>query len=318
MAGKEKKTDDDKRPIVIIKRVKKMEGGHHGGSWKVAYADFVTAMMAFFLLLWLLAVTTDVQKKKIAEYFSPTKRVSEELSGAGGLLAGTSVSDQTGAMLESGPPQGDASDNPLYRKEMEQMDREDEKAFRSTEEAIRQAVESVPELHELAKNLMIDMTPEGLRIQIVDQAGQPMFASGSAAPLPAATKLLALISGSIKELPNQISVRGHTDSASYGKDAAYTNWELSTDRANASRRALLANGLNLSRFEDVQGRADREPLVTEDPANPRNRRVSILLLKQSVMMQSQRNQSTLRKPAGPVTPARPAPKRREEGVIYFP
>lgn len=317
-----KKDNDEKAPIIIIKKVKKISGGHHGGAWKVAYADFVTAMMAFFLLLWLLNVTTDEQKEMISSYFAPTDaRVSQTTSGAGGVMGGTTMNpdgamtensatatENTGTAAEREESIESASDERLQRE----MERRDEKAFKETEQKLKQAIEDSPELKDLAQNLLIDMTPEGLRIQIVDQEGKPMFESGSARPLPPAEKLLGVVAKAVIGLPNKISVRGHTDSKQYGNDRGYTNWELSADRANASRRVMLAQNLPVERIENVQGKADREPLDKNNPEAPKNRRISIILLKQSLT-------------AGVKSPAQsrprtsiPIPKKREAGVIYFP
>lgn len=316
------KKDDDK-PVIIIKRVKKVEGGHHGGAWKVAYADFVTAMMAFFLLLWLLNVTTDEQKELISSYFAPTDfRISNSESGAGGVMGGTTVNPE-GAMSANNAASptnsgiaAEAEEDPAEEAKKE-LDKQDTKAFKATEEKLKEAIEKVPELKELAQNLLIDMTPEGLRIQLVDQEGKPMFESGSAKPLPAVEKLLALVSQSIRPLPNKLSVRGHTDSKQYSKDASYSNWELSADRANASRRLMLRDGLPLTRIENVQGKADREPLVLNDTESPRNRRVSIILLKQSLAQGTNTGNKPVEQPK-PAAPTEPQTKKREAGVIYFP
>lgn len=327
-----KEKDDDKRPIIIIKKIKRVEGGHHGGAWKVAYADFVTAMMAFFLLLWLLNVTTDEQKAMISSYFAPTDpRIAENFSGAGGVMGGLTMSPD-GAMTsdvepitsqQAMPTEGAGKvegsegnrDKSEEERNAEALDRTDQKMFNETQQRIKQAIEENPELKDLAANLLMDMTPEGLRIQIVDQEGKPMFELGSAKPLPPAIKLMRLISFAVRGLPNKISVRGHTDSKPYGKDAAYTNWELSADRANASRRILLegdATGkLDPLRIENVQGKADREHLVASDPFNARNRRISIILLKQSLAP------GIKHEPTKQGTP-KPEPKKKEEGVIYFP
>lgn len=321
--------DDEKRPIIIIKRVKKGGDGHHGGAWKVAYADFVTAMMAFFLLLWLLNVTTDEQKTMISSYFAPADpRVATTTSGAGGVMGGTTMSPE-GAMTSELTPVVAEDDEPVpsvgkdafdesERDSAAQLDRADENAFAATEEKIRQALESTPELQALKDNLLIDMTPEGLRIQIVDQDGKPMFASGSAQPLPPAVRLLQLVGSSVRALPNQLSVRGHTDSTPYGNNAAYTNWELSSDRALASRRVLLAGDIGgrlpADRIENVQGKAEREPLDAKNPTAAINRRISIILLKQSITGGAKKA-----KPRKPVArPDQPPPRKQEEGVIYFP
>lgn len=329
------KNDDDKRPIIIIKKVKKVEGGHHGGAWKVAYADFVTAMMAFFLLLWLLNVTTDEQKNLISSYFAPADpRISESTSGAGEPFEGQTMSDE-GAQTDDNTPVGvpndpaagtgreDGSTGDLSRFTEEEIDaeleRRDEKAFKETQEKLAQAIESVPELKELSKSLIVDMTPEGLRIQIVDQEGKPMFELGSARPMPDARKLLAVVTQVVKDLPNKLSIRGHTDSRPYGLGANYTNWELSSDRANASRRVMLENKLDTTRVNNVQGQADREHLVKDDPESPRNRRISIILLKQSIAPATPRPEpAATAAPKKPKEPEKPQNKRREEGVIYFP
>lgn len=283
----------------------------------MAYADFVTAMMAFFLLLWLLGVTTDEQKKDLASYFLPTApSISDNTSGSGGAMGGTVLSDED-AMSESTPDSLN-EDTERMNKTDGELDKQDEEAFKAVEDELRQALESVPELHELSKHLLIDMTPEGLRIQIVDRKGKPMFSLGSATPLPQTKKLLALIAGVISKLPNKLSVRGHTDSKKYGSFAAYTNWELSADRSNASRRVMLASGLDTMRIENVQGKADREPLVPTDLDSPRNRRISIILLKQSIILGAKRAERKLKKKKSGTSVSSPVPKKREEGVIYFP
>jgi len=315
---------------VIIKKVK--SGGHaahHGGAWKVAYADFVTAMMSFFLLLWLLNVTTDVQKRGIADYFEPTIS-SKSQSGAGGVMGGQTIGNpgsqseatsqpslQIAQIAMRQPAEGDEGDEgggaakdkqstddadasgpaaagdaaapgaaktPPKQMSDEELQQElakrEEKRFEAAEKALRAAVQDVPELAKLADNLLIDRTPEGLRIQLVDQDRQPMFPLGSAELLEPARKLLALVSQVILRLPNRVSISGHTDSTPYaiGK---YSNWELSADRANASRREFVNDGVPEDRISRVIGQADREPLVPDDPASPRNRRISIVILREA-------------------------------------
>jgi chemotaxis protein MotB len=345
------KNDDDKRPIIIIKRIKKVEGGHHGGAWKVAYADFVTAMMSFFLLLWLLNVTTDEQKMLISSYFAPADpRVATSTSGAGGVMGGTSLSPE-GAMTSEKSPlmamqqdpaegigreDGEDSDKKNSNTESlteeqieaakahaeqrvtEKQDKEDAKAFGDAQEQFKKAIEDQPDLRDLKQNLLVDMTPEGLRIQIVDTEGKPMFALGSAKPMPEAEKLFALVQKVMQPLPNKVSIRGHTDAKPYGKDAVYTNWELSADRANAARRSFLNNGFDVTRIENVQGKADRELLVENDPQSARNRRISIILLKQSVAKVQQKQAQAIVPP--PVKPTKKGPdiKKHDPGVLYFP
>ena len=286
----------DNAPIIVIKRVKKKgHAAHHGGAWKVAYADFVTAMMAFFLLLWLLNATTDEQKRGIADYFSPNSP-SRSSSGAGGILGGTTMSPDgartsereaiskthavTSVTSNQEWGQEDDGEARLSEDDAEQLlaAREAEQ-FTAAETALRQAIESVPELQELADHLLIDQTKEGLRIQIIDQASYSMFPLGSAVMHEMTRKLLTLVGEAIRSLPQSIAVKGHTDSTPYAGANGYGNWELSSDRANASRRALVDMGLDPQRIDSVVGLADQEPLVTSDPFSARNRRISIILLR---------------------------------------
>jgi len=334
---------------IIIKKIKKGgHGGHHGGAWKVAYADFVTAMMAFFLLLWLLNVTTDVQKRGIADYFDPTIALRSDTSGSGKILGGQSLgkpgnlTETTAAVItmpipsDRQPNDGEDSDaggspqpadnpadapaaaagakpdagdgakpdagsapgtqdpprldhaKPSETKLVEAKEEAAEKALAAKEEqrfnaaefALRQAIQDVPELKNLAQNLIIDRTPEGLRIQIVDQDKYSMFPLGSADMVGSAKELMGLVAKVVSKLPNKISVTGHTDATPFAnKSGTYGNWELSSDRANASRRALIAAGLSPERIAKVVGEADRDPLVAGDPTSPRNRRISIVLLR---------------------------------------
>ncbi|MDF2366501.1 flagellar motor protein MotB [Sneathiella sp.] len=290
---------DDVAPI-IVKKVKKGGHGHHGGAWKVAYADFVTAMMAFFLLLWLLNVTTTEQKEGLADYFAPTA-ASLSQSGAGGLMGGTSMQTEGAQISNLGVPSAVSSISPpdngrkgesedaRKTREMEEAElleklrKIEEMSFEQARDQIRQAINKNPELSGLKDHVIIDMTPEGLRIQIVDQFNESMFESGSSNITPRIRALVGQIAQSIEELPNSLSISGHTDSASFnGGD--YTNWELSSDRANASRRALLDAGLAPDRIEKVAGRADMDPLIADDPSNPGNRRISIVLLRETPVL----------------------------------
>ncbi len=300
---------------IIIKKVKKGgHAGHHGGAWKVAYGDFVTAMMAFFLLLWLLNVTTDVQKRGIADYFEPTIS-SRSMSGAGGVLGGLTVGspgnqevplskpsfqlDRPGLRQPDDGDDGDDGGGPAKVKdaddgsaastgaavgdsdtEAKQAERE-QKRFEATAQQLREAVKDTPELEGLADNLMIDNTAEGLRIQLVDQAQSAMFPVGSAQMDEQARKLMSLVAQAVQRLPNKLSITGHTDSTQYGGARTYSNWELSADRANASRREFIANGIPADRIARVVGMADRDPLVPGDAAAPRNRRISVVLLREA-------------------------------------
>jgi chemotaxis protein MotB len=280
------------QPLIIKKGKKGGDHGHHGGAWKVAYADFVTAMMAFFLLLWLLNATNEEQKKGIAEYFTPAS-VSRANSGGNGVFGGQTAASteaqigQTGVMVKL---PGAQSPNPEESKEterapsQEELERklaeQEEKRFAEAETELRAAIQSVPELQKLAQNLLIDRTQEGLRIQIVDQDGMPMFPSGSA-EMPAHTRnLMGQIAKIVQKLPNKIAVSGHTDAKPYATERGYSNWELSSDRANSSRRALLDAGLPAPRIARVVGKAETEPLIVKDPLDPRNRRISVVLLRE--------------------------------------
>ncbi len=322
--AKEKK-EELKRPIVI-KKIKKGGDGHHGGAWKVAYADFVTAMMAFFLLMWLLNATTEEQRKGISEYFDPTPmEVSSTTSGAGGVLGGMTVTsdgarkDDTSSIDPSTVPPQTNVNSEVNAKSAEELSKEqleneikarEDKEFEQVKKEIETQLDS-SDLKDLKKNLKVDMTPEGLRIQIVDQDGASMFPSGSAIPFEKTTKLLSMVAQIIKTMPNQVSVRGHTDGKQYNKGANYTNWELSTERANASRRVLLESGIEEKKVSNVVGKADTENLNPKDPLDPQNRRISVVLLRESLTKQSGTVNSTNNTPEDPGY-------RRTQGNIQFP
>ena len=277
-------------PIIKkVKKVKKVVGNaHHGGAWKVAYADFVTAMMAFFLLLWLLQVTTDDQKRGIADYFTPTAATISRTSGAGDILAGRTMSDAGAKIGEGGTPSVVVQLTPpapsTERSEASEEDVEElaaareQDAFDAALEAIKQALSDSPKLSELSQNLIMDMTGEGMRIQIVDQEGGSLFQSGSAVMNQRTRELIDQIAQVVSRLPNEVAISGHTDSSQFQR-GDYSNWELSSDRANASRRQLVAAGVDPTRIVKVTGRADADPLVAEDPSLPENRRISIVLLR---------------------------------------
>ena len=318
------------QPPVIIKKIKKSHAHvHHGGAWKVAYADFVTAMMAFFLLLWLLNVTTDEQRRGIADYFAPSV-ASQNQTGSGGVLGGQTISvdgalvndsaaasitvmldapaqelpeqdaaaeDEAEAAAQPEPPKvpveasevtalavaeppetsTDVSEDAATKlvKDLE------EERFRQAEFELRQAIQDIPDIQQLAQNLIIDRTPEGMRIQIVDQDKLSMFPRSSSDMLDHARKLMGLVAEVVRNLPNEIAITGHTDSTPFVNDDGYGNWELSADRANASRRALMSAGVPGSRIASVVGKADKEPLTAGDRAAPQNRRISIVLLHET-------------------------------------
>lgn len=291
------------KPVVIKKVKKVIGGGHHGGAWKVAYADFVTAMMAFFLLMWLINTTSPEQKRGIADYFAPAS-VSRSTQGSDGLLGGTAFQDD-GARASGATRQldeqlasenvrskaggGENSDSQSSQPSDDAMAKaraiREEAEFASAEASLRQALQDLPDYAELSKNIVIDQTPEGLRIQLIDQEGRAMFTGSSADPLPRTQHLLETVSKIIQQLPNRISISGHTDSSTPAR-AGYSNWDLSADRANASRRILQKAGVEGDRIYQVSGKGDREPLYPDDPDLPANRRISIVLMREAPVMPS--------------------------------
>jgi len=339
---------------ILIRKEEVVEGGHHGGSWKVAYADFVTAMMAFFLLMWLLNATTEEQRKGLADYFSPNSVLSHNSSGMGQPFGGrTAFSD--GAMLSDlGTPQVTvgqqpivddvqddgsdvvlqprphrddvksqepdlggktppsrspsrvaqkapranaevaavtppvAADTPRKPSEAElraELQRREKDEFERAAQQVRDAVAGDPQLAELARQLAVDMTPDGLRIQIRDADREAMFPLGSAVPNDKAKLLLQKVASVLARMSQDISIAGHTDAAPYA-GTGFTNWELSADRANATRRLLVDSGLQESRVRSVTGNAQRDLAVPTDPLAAANRRISIVVLR-SVRPQQQ-------------------------------
>jgi chemotaxis protein MotB len=289
------------RPIIIKKIKKGGHGGHHGGAWKVAYADFVTAMMAFFLLMWLINTTSPDQRRGIAEFFAPAS-VSRVSSGAGGLLEGTSFAE-SGVRHGHSAPVAQAS-QPQYTSNATAENQSQSEAatggeqnpdesslsrartmresaeFSRAEIAIRQAMQDMPDVAELSRQVIVEQTPEGLRIQLIDQEGRSMFAAGDAQPNERARRLLTSIAGVIAQLPNRVTISGHTDGSTPGGRYP-SNWELSADRANAARRIIQANGIAPDQIYQVAGRADSEPLFPDDPTVPGNRRITITLLREA-------------------------------------
>lgn len=268
---------------IIVKRVKKVVGGHGGGVWKIAYADFVTAMMAFFLMMWLIGSTTEGDRKGIADYFQTPLRVAL-LGGASGSGDSSSLVRGGGEDLSRSVGQVKGGDVESKRRSAnlealrdEQRQAERARLQKLAEELDRRISESG--LEALKSQIRMDMTRDGLRIQIVDAANRPMFASGSAVVQPYMRELLRDIGGLLVDVPNRLTLEGHTDATPFGGGAlGYTNWELSADRANASRRELVAGGLPADRVLRVQGLAASSPFEREDPAAPVNRRISIIVM----------------------------------------
>ncbi len=275
-------SDDSQRPI-IIKRIKKGGGGHHGGAWKIAYADFVTAMMAFFLLMWLLGSTTAGNLKGIAEYFKTPLKIA--LLGGQGTGDSSSIIKGGGQDLTRAAGQVKYGDTETQKKKislknakaaLEQQEEEKLKALKST---LEKAIDSNPELKKFKDQLLIDITSEGLRIQIVDDKNRPMFAMGSTVLQPYARAILDEIGKTLNSVPNKISLSGHTDATPYsGGGRNYSNWELSADRANASRRELIRGGMDGDKVLRVVGLASAVPIDRANPYNPINRRISIIVM----------------------------------------
>jgi chemotaxis protein MotB len=275
-------SDDSQRPI-IIRRVKKGGGGHHGGAWKIAYADFVTAMMAFFLLMWLLGSTTKGDLQGIAEYFRTPLQVA--LSGGSGSGDATHLIKSGGrdlTRLEGQIKQGELeSKRRSYNLKAAQQElaRIEKQKLTELKGRLEAAIDMIPALKAFKSQLLIDITTDGLRIQIVDEQNRPMFAIGSAVLQPYTREILHEIAKVLNEVPNRISISGHTDAHPYsGGQRGYSNWELSADRANGSRRELLAGGMEESKIARVVGLASSVLFDPEDPRNPINRRISIIVM----------------------------------------
>ena len=278
MAGDAKKL----QPI-IIKRVKK--GGHavHGGAWKIAYADFVTAMMAFFLLMWLLGSTSEGDKKGIADYFgSPLKVAMGGGSGSGDashvIKGGGEDLTRTNGQVKRGDVEAPERTLALAALKAEQA-RAEASRLEDLKNTIEEKLGASDKLKALSSQIRLDMTRDGLRIQIVDDNNRPMFDSGSAVVKPYMRDLLRSIGEVLGEVPNLLTLEGHTDALPFSAgEQGYSNWELSADRANASRRELMAGGLAENRVLRVQGLAYSQPFDRDDPTGPSNRRISIIVM----------------------------------------
>ena len=276
--------DLSQRPIVI-KRIKKVAGGHHGGAWKIAYADFVTAMMAFFLLLWLLSSASDDQLKGIAEYFSTPQKIA--------FFGGDSTGDRS-SIIKGGGMDITKSDGQVHAiKKLDDHTTVDLEALRREQERreyerlnqlklkIEHAIESNPILNKFKNQLLIDITTEGLRIQIVDEKNRPMFASGRATLQPYTKFILHEIGKMLNDVSNRVSLTGHTDATPFPSgDRGYSNWELSADRANASRRELISGGMMPDKVLRVVGLSSAVLFDKDDAFNPINRRISIIVMNE--------------------------------------
>jgi len=274
--------NEELRPI-IVKRIKKVAGGHHGGAWKIAYADFVTAMMAFFLLMWLLGSTAKGNLQGIAEYFQTPLKVA--MAGGDGSGDSSSVIKGGGKDLSLREGQNRKGDIEAQKKSYNLQAAEaalakaDAERLKGLKARIEAVIESNPTLKQYKKQLLLDITTEGLRIQMVDELNRPMFASAKAELQPYTKEILHEIGKALNDVPNRISLSGHTDAAPYGMgEKGYSNWELSADRANASRRELIYGGMDESKVLRVVGLSSSVLFDKDDPLNPINRRISIIVM----------------------------------------
>lgn len=262
--------DEAPRPIIIRKKKVYAAEGHHGGAWKVAYADFVTAMMAFFLLMWLLNATTEEQRKGIADYFNPSIPIAAVSGGGSDALQGDTIfADSTLAK------NGTGADTSVPKSEVESGVESGASSMEQEIEALNKAL--IAEETGLAAHMQLKMSPEGLVIELTDQREDPLFQSGSASPSIVLSKLTKIVADSFKSVANDVKIVGHTDSYSFKGNSGYSNWELSTDRANTARRLLSENGFPVEQISEVSGKSSTEPL-SDDPYSPQNRRISITIL----------------------------------------
>lgn len=275
------------RPIIIVKRRRGGGGGHHGGAWKVAYADFVTAMMAFFMVMWLVASVSDDQRAAIFDYFrNPSMEEGKSSTPAPGQQgpggASTSPIKLNGGMdaPRSTPSTMAKPLNTINRAAEEAAEAKalERKRLEALMAELKEAISKSQALEPFKDQLLLDIMPEGLRIQIVDAQNRPMFDIGSSRLKDYTTNILHELSGYLNSVPNRITIAGHTDITPYGNSAGYTNWELSADRANAARRALTAGGLNDEKIGRVVGMGSVALFDREDPRNPINRRISMIVM----------------------------------------
>ncbi|NEX62650.1 flagellar motor protein MotB [Noviherbaspirillum galbum] len=305
--------DEGLRPI-IVKKIKKGGGGHHGGAWKIAYADFVTAMMAFFLLMWLLGSTTKGDLQGIADYFKTPLKVA--MSGGSGSGDSSSVVQGGGKDLTRKDGQVKKGDDPALKKtynlqaaHLKEAKQELEKMeiarLRGLKEKIEAAIDARPLLRQFKNQLLIDISTEGLRIQIVDEQNRPMFALARAEPQPYTREILLEIGRALNDVPNKVSLSGHTDSTPYANgEKGYSNWELSADRANAARRVLVAGGMDESKLVRVVGLSSAVLFDKENPTNPVNRRISIIVM-------NKKTEEAVLKDAGSVDVSNEAEAKKE-------
>ena len=308
-------SDSDKRPIIVVKR-KRNAAAHHGGAWKVAYADFVTAMMAFFMVMWLVASVSKEQRAALFEYFkNPSMQQGKSAKPAPGQAgpggASTSVINLRGGL--DAPKSAEAKQNEGLGKasSLEEARRraeaDEKKQLESLEQQLREAIDRSQALAPYKDQLLLDITPEGLRIQIVDKLNRTMFESGSSSLKSYTTEILLELAKYINTVPNRISLTGHTDDKPYAGRNGYTNWELSSERANAARRALVSGGLTEAKIARVVGLAAAVPFMKADPLNPINRRISIIVMTRHAEEAALATDSPRIAPGGSDEPESPPP-----------
>jgi chemotaxis protein MotB len=292
-------SDKDKQPIVV-KRIKKIAGGHHGGAWKIAYADFVTAMMAFFLLMWLLGSTTRGDLQGIAEYFkTPLKVAMSGGSGSGDSSSvikggGTDLTRKSGQVNKSDDEKKKSYNLMAAKAELARLEKENLKNLKTR---LEKAIDANKLLKQFKRQLLIDITTEGLRIQIVDEKNRPMFELARAELQPYTKVILHEIGHVLNGVQNRISLSGHTDATPYfSGERGYSNWELSADRANASRRELIAGGMDEAKMLRVVGLSSSVLFDKADPYNPINRRISIIVMNKKAEEAAASDGGTLEAP----------------------
>lgn len=281
------------QPIIVVRKIKRVHAGHHGGAWKVAYADFVTAMMAFFLVMWILGQGTREQKAAVSEYFTnPSMTPGLATMAPPGQMGPGGASDsaiQLGGAFDlshgpgkdhhNGPAGTGGGDLKLTTAQIEaQAKALDRARLEELKQQLHAAIEKSQALAPFKDQLLLDLTPEGLRVQIVDKQNRPMFDTGSAHMKTYSQAILRELAGFINKVPNRISISGHTDDAPYSRDDQYSNWELSADRANAARRALLGGGMGSDKIARVVGLAESVPFDKARPDAAFNRRISIIVM----------------------------------------
>ena len=274
---------------IVIKRVKKVAGGHHGGSWKIAFADFALALMAFFLVLWLIESTTDLEKMVIAGYFSDPRALANEGDGGtpyvldlGGRPLNVANQGLNLALVQEDQEQFVEPSDELENAELVELARLREiELLESARGQIEEVVAGNQNFEWFSDSVTMEITEDGLSIQIVDREGRPIFDIGSSQMRPYARQILWSMAGILDDLPNKISIYGHTDSVPFGDNGGeYTNWELSSDLANAARRALVEGGLEYERFAQIVGMGSSIPLLEDNPQDPGNRRIVIMVLNE--------------------------------------